>query len=59
MPNEKADKCYCLEIFRKKYGNHVNGKCQKLKCQRYLRENNIDPTQEKNVQNGVSPANSS
>ena len=29
------NKCYCLEIFRKKYGDHVQGNCLKLSCGRY------------------------
>lgn len=45
MPIDKTDKCYCIEIFRKKYGNHVNGKCLKLDCERYRYENNIIPVQ--------------
>jgi hypothetical protein len=38
MTANKTEKCYCLEIFRKKYGNHVNGNCLKLACERYRRE---------------------
>lgn len=33
--------CYCLEIFRKKFGNEVQGKCLELACARYRRENEI------------------
>ncbi|WP_157888146.1 hypothetical protein [Bacillus marinisedimentorum] len=29
------EKCYCLEIFRSKYGDHVQGDCLKWSCGRY------------------------
>ncbi len=29
------EKCYCLEVFRKKYGSHVQGDCLKWSCGRY------------------------
>lgn len=32
------EKCYCLEIFRKKFGDHVQGECLKYSCGRYRRE---------------------
>ncbi|MBM4763563.1 hypothetical protein [Bacillus sp. B15-48] len=34
----KDEKCYCLAIFRKKYGNDVQGNCLKTECARYSRE---------------------
>ncbi len=37
MKNER-EKCYCLEIFKKKYGDHVQGECLKLACTRYRTE---------------------
>jgi hypothetical protein len=32
-------KCYCLEIFRAKYGDQVDGKCLRESCARWRREN--------------------
>jgi hypothetical protein len=32
------NKCYCLEIFRKKYGKYIQGDCLKLNCARYKKE---------------------
>ena len=36
--SNQTEKCYCLEIFKKKYGNQVQGKCLKLECARYRTE---------------------
>ena len=30
--------CHCLNLFRKTYGDHVQGDCLKLKCARYRTE---------------------
>lgn len=43
MNEDKKEICYCLEIFRKKYGEHVTGNCLKLECERYRRENKLPP----------------
>ncbi|QOY35098.1 hypothetical protein AWH56_020710 [Anaerobacillus isosaccharinicus] len=51
MTIEKKDKCYCLEIFRQKYGNHVTGNCLKLECERYRRENNLPPSKDQRKKN--------
>lgn len=51
MTLEKKEKCYCLEIFRKKYGNHVTGNCLKLDCERYRRENNLPSLKEQSKKN--------
>jgi hypothetical protein len=32
------EKCWCLEIFKKKYGEHVQGDCLKQSCARYRAE---------------------
>jgi hypothetical protein len=31
-------KCYCLEIFRAKFGDQVEGKCLRESCARWRRE---------------------
>ncbi|WP_169891150.1 hypothetical protein [Litchfieldia alkalitelluris] len=44
MEKEKK-KCICLEIFRKKYGEHVKGECFKMNCARYRKEYGFDETE--------------
>jgi hypothetical protein len=35
MNSIQKNKCYCLEIFRKKFGPEVQGKCLEMSCGRY------------------------
>jgi hypothetical protein len=46
--NEKDTKCYCLEIFRKKFGDHVEGKCLEWSCGRYRKEKRLEKDIDKN-----------
>lgn len=51
------DKCYCLEVFKKKYGDYVQGKCLEWSCGRYrieqrkIKENKLIK-ENKNESNG-------
>ena len=48
---ETTDKCYCLDMFRKKDPN-VQGECLKMKCGRYkleMRRNSDNPMSLKEI----------
>ncbi|SDP50656.1 hypothetical protein SAMN05216565_103363 [Litchfieldia salsa] len=45
---EDQERCYCLELFKKQYGDHVKGNCLKNKCARYRTEKEKEKLKETN-----------